>query len=59
VRRARVDDAKMRLDTVRAGGGLCGCALQALELYKTLGAHGLVTAPCPVDISRIVLFRMF
>lgn len=46
----------MWLDAVRTGGRFRGCALQALELYEALGAHGLVATPCPVDITGIVLF---
>lgn len=44
----------MWLDAVRTGGRFRGCALQALELYETLGTHGLVATSCPVDITGIV-----
>ena len=45
----------MWLDTVGTGGGFCGCALQALELYEALGAHGFVATPCSIDVTGIVL----
>jgi hypothetical protein len=58
-RRGLIDDAKVLLNTVGAGGGfgdeMSGGRFRAFDLDKTFRADGLVAAPRTVHVWRIIL----